>query len=190
MPLVQWCCEESLYRMQEAFRSLFRNFPAPLLAHFLRLSVFPTGLPCHMPGDRVDHRVARILLSESEVRDRLTAGIFITRNPGERIGQLERGLEQAERVFQTEGTLRGVLKSELLSGGTLEELLEQALSAGLLSAREIQDMEYMERLRQQVIRVDAFEPGDSAQGRVGNLEPPTPPASPYGVERPGQGGRL
>ncbi|PLY15921.1 MAG: acyl-CoA dehydrogenase [Sedimenticola sp.] len=80
LPLVNWVCENSLYRIQEAFRTLFRNLPYPPLGWILRTVIFPTGLPFTVPKDTEGHAAARLLLSPSEARDRLTAGIYMTRD--------------------------------------------------------------------------------------------------------------
>jgi len=76
LPLMRWACDDSLYRIQAALRSLFRNLPFPPLAWILKLLVFPTGLPYGKPCDHLGHTAARTLLSTSGVRDRLTDGIF------------------------------------------------------------------------------------------------------------------
>ena len=58
---MRWACENSLYRMQERFRLLFRNLPFRPLAWLLRACVFPTGSPT-ATRDRIDHEAAAILL--------------------------------------------------------------------------------------------------------------------------------
>ena len=169
LPLMRWACDDSLYRIQEALRSLFRNLPFPPLAWILKILVFPTGLPYGKPCDHLGHVAARTLLANSGVRDRLTEGIFISRNPEEKISQLEQALEQVEQVERLEGTLRGALKSGLISGSSLESLREQAVTEGIISAHERDQLENMEQLRSAVIRVDAFDDyGRVAQEDGGN----------------------
>jgi len=155
-PLLQWVCEESLYRIQGALRALFRNLPSRPLGWLMQLLVFPTGLPYHHPCDQVGHAAARILLRPSAARDRLTRGVFISRDPNEKMGQLELALQQAEQVMLIEGTLRGAVKSGLIGASELETLLDQAVDEGIISPSERAELQRMELLRRQVVEVDAF----------------------------------
>ena len=157
LPLLEWACEHSLYRIQEAFRALLRNLPFIPLRWLLRLLVFPTGYPYTAPCDSLGHKVAELLLSPSASRERLTAGIYVNKNSAEKIGQLELAMEQADAVEQIEGTLRGALKSGLIKSLSLQELVQQAVSQGILSTVEQHDFETMERLRKKVIQVDSFD---------------------------------
>ena len=156
LPLVQWSCEHGLYQIQEAFRSLFRNLPYRSLAWLMRIVIFPTGMPYSPPLDSVGHEVARIILSPSDSRDRLTHGIYISRNTDEQIGLLELGIEQAELVAQTEAAIQSAYKNGLISGDTQEQQLQIALSEGIINEDDMIQMELMESLRNSIVAVDAF----------------------------------
>jgi acyl-CoA dehydrogenase len=156
LPLVNWVCENSLYRIQEAFRTLFRNLPYPPLGWILRTVIFPTGLPFTVPKDTEGHAAARLLLSPSEARDRLTAGIYMTRDSNDRRGILERALEQAEKVHNIEGNLKGAKRSGLISGSSYAELLDNAVTEGVIDELQRKELETMSVLRAKAIQVDAF----------------------------------
>ncbi|MEE8343613.1 MAG: acyl-CoA dehydrogenase, partial [Gammaproteobacteria bacterium] len=76
-PLVQWVCEDALYRAQTRFMEIFDNLPGRLLGALLRATVFPFGTIYCGPSDQLNVQVARCLMEPGEVRDRLTAGIFL-----------------------------------------------------------------------------------------------------------------
>lgn len=157
LALVEWCCREGEYRIQEALLGLLRNLPARPLAWLLRLLLFPTGLPFRPPDDRLDHRVAAILLRPGAARDRLTAGIFIGHGSDEKSAWLERALRQAERAEPAEKTLRAALRNGLLDEAPLERRLQQAVARGILSPSQCRALWLMGRLRHRVIQVDAFD---------------------------------
>ncbi|MDX1514383.1 MAG: acyl-CoA dehydrogenase, partial [Gammaproteobacteria bacterium] len=87
-PLLHWACRDALYGIQTALDELFRNFPGRWVGVCLRLLVFPLGMPYAAPNDENDRRVARLLLTPSAARDRLTEGVYIG-GPGEPAGRVE-----------------------------------------------------------------------------------------------------
>jgi acyl-CoA dehydrogenase len=156
LPLVDWACQNSLYRMQESLRLLFRNLPFRPLAWLLRLVIFPTGSPYTETSDRTDQKAARILLKPGAARDRLTDGIFSTTEAGFRQSEFELAFELAAKVEPIERTLRDAKRAGLLRGKTYEQQIEEALSEGVISRSEADQLEQMQVLRREVIMVDSF----------------------------------
>ncbi len=156
LPLVHWGMEQSLYQMQEAFRLLFRNLPWRPLGWLLRWAVFPSGYPFTEPSDRLDHQVTQILLRPGEARERLTRGIFITRDDQFREGQIEQAFIQAARVAPVEKTLREARRNGLIGGRDLLEQAEQAVEQGLIDRAAQEELKRMQALRARVVAVDAF----------------------------------
>jgi len=155
-PLVRWACETSFYRMQESLRLLIRNLPFRPLAWLLRVLLFPSGYPWTEPDDRVSHEAAQVLLRPSESRDRLTAGIFITRDETFRQGILEAAFEQAARVAPLEKTLREARRAGIVHARGYLEQAREALAEGLIREEELKELEKMRMLRRRVIAVDSF----------------------------------
>ena len=156
-PLVDWTCQSAFYRMQESLRLLLRNLPSRPLAWLLRGLIFPTGLPWTEPDDRLDHRVARLLLAPSATRDRLTASIFTTDDEAFRQGVLEQALAQAVRVAPIEKTLREAWKAGLIDAQDPLEQARQALERRLIETEDFEALQRMRMLRRRVIAVDSFE---------------------------------
>ncbi|MCU7936346.1 MAG: acyl-CoA dehydrogenase [Candidatus Thiodiazotropha sp. (ex Dulcina madagascariensis)] len=157
LPLMQWALDDSLDRIQHALRGLLRNMPVRPLAWLLRVVIFPTGLPFHKPTDRLDHQVARILLSPGEVRDRLTQGIYTTDDPQHRVGQLERALIAVAAATPHEKTLRRAKRAGQLKSRDIQSLIEEAIGLGILSDSDREALEEADRLRNQIIQVNTFE---------------------------------
>jgi acyl-CoA dehydrogenase len=156
LPIVRWCCEQSLYRMQECFRLLFRNLPFRPLGWVLRLLVFPSGQPYTETRDDLDHQVAQVLLQPGEARQRLTAGIFITDDQNFRQGQIEQAFAQAAKVAPIEKTLRVARRNGLIQGRGLETQAREALDQGLIEPEDAQAIQKMQELRAIVVAVDSF----------------------------------
>ena len=155
--LLEWALDDGLYRIQESLRSLLRNLPSRPLAWVLRHLIFPTGLPYVEPDDRKGHKAARLLLSPSEARDRLTADIYTNSDPAMAVGRHELALAMAEKVAPIEKALSKARRDGLITGKTVYELAADAQEKGIIQNEEVTLLEEMGALRSQVIQVDAFE---------------------------------
>ena len=161
-PLLEWSMQMCLFRIQEALDGVLRNFPSRVVGQVLRLIVFPTGKPYRAPDDRLGHRLAEILLTPGDCRNRLTSGVYLSSDPADPGGAVEYALmktlevEPLERRLRKEGQVRGY--AETLStwiGRLLHESHIDATEAALL--RDAHDA------IRRAIMVDDFEPEQAAQ---------------------------
>ncbi len=156
LPLMQWAMEDSFYRIQEAMRGLFRNLPFRPLGWLMRFLVFPTGLRFHRPTDRMDKAAAKLLLMPSKTRDSLTEGIYTSEDINERVGLLDQALEAAFATAPLERTLRQARHAGKIKGRNDQELMEQALTQGIITPDQASKLRHADELRDKVIEVDAF----------------------------------
>jgi acyl-CoA dehydrogenase len=153
LPLVRWSVRDALYRAQQAIDQILSNFPVKSLATLLRFVVFPLGMPWRPPLDSRNHECARIALEPGAARDRLTAGMFISKDESEATGQLEAALLAAVACEPIEKKLREAAKA-----GTPEP-------ASVLAAEELAQWQRKEALRKNVIKVDDF-PQDFGRAQI------------------------
>jgi acyl-CoA dehydrogenase len=156
LPLARWALEDHLHGIQVALLALWRNFPNRTLARILRRLTFPVGLPFAGPDDALDHRVARTILEPGASRDRLTEGIYRTRDPAQAAGRLELALEATARAMGAERLLKDAAARGLVSGTRSAEALRQAQEAGVLRADEVAAIARAEQWRETAIAVDSF----------------------------------
>ncbi|WP_456376684.1 acyl-CoA dehydrogenase [Thiolapillus sp.] len=157
LPLLHWACEHSFHRMQESLRLLARNLPFRPLGWALRGLLFPSGLPCTPPDDRISHKVAQLLLHPCGSRDRLTQGIFLTDDERFRQGVIEQAFSQAAVAAPIEKTLRNAHHAGIITAEDRIEQAQEALEKGLITEQELEGLKKMQLLRRQVITVDSFE---------------------------------
>lgn len=155
-PLVRWALQESLYRMQESFRSLYRNLPGRPLAWTLRVLTFPAGFVFSGPSDRTAHAAARLLLCPSDTRERLTAGVFIHPDANERSRQLEDALALAHALAPLEARLEAMRREGSLGSRTLDALATEAREKNLISDAEVQQVQAYQARVDTIVQVDAF----------------------------------
>lgn len=159
-PFVQFTLARSLHRMQEALDGFLMNFRPRPLAWLLRVLVFPLGRRLRPPSDRLVQRVANLLLSPSEARDRLIAGAFLTpseNNPGGRIHAMLADVIAAEPV---ERKFQKALKSGEIRALDPEEQLAEAVAKGVLDEAERKLLAKARRLTAEAIAVDELDPAD------------------------------
>jgi len=158
LPLLEWACANSFRAIGIAFEGFFANFPNRPVALLLRLAAFPLGIPAFGPHDRLGHRVAKVLLAPSEVRDRLTDGIYTPSDLNEPLGRLDDALARVIDAEPVDKKVRDAVKADRIADGSDEEMLQAALQAGIITAGEAGIVAAAQAARQEVIRVDDFPP--------------------------------
>ena len=160
-PLLHWAIWDAMFAAQNAFEGVISNFPNRMIATLMRRIVFPLGRPYVVPSDAIGHDVARLLIEPSATRDRLTAGMYLPQRGDDPVAQIERALVATlasapivDDVLARDGRLDG----KLPPGSGVEQLVERAKAAGVITAAEGETVLTARDLTAQVIRVDDFAP--------------------------------
>jgi len=155
-PLVQWAVEDSLYNIQQAISELISNFPNKLVANVLKAVILPLGCNLKKPSDITDHKVAKLMQSPNDSRNRLGEGQYITREPENVLGQLEQTLDDiiaCEPIFDKICRELG----EKLPFYSLDIVAEKGLSANIINQDEADLLIATEIARKAAINVDDFD---------------------------------
>lgn len=150
--LVDYSLAQSVCTIEQRLSDILRNFPVPALGMLLRLVVFPLGRRQHAPSDKLGQRVAALLLEPSATLNRLSTGLYISRDRFEAAGALEYAFL---RVDDTEHIARK-LRQAVKNGTLREESPEAGLRAGVLTPGEAQLLQEANEAVRDVIRVDDF----------------------------------
>lgn len=156
-PILAWAFHDAIYRSQEALKGVIDNYPIPLLRPVLRRIVFPLGANERRPNDRLGHKVAALMLSPSETRDRLTRGCYKADRPGHVIGNMETLLPDVIAAEPLERRLLKVVKSGKVAGYTFDEQVDNAEKAGVFSDEEAKLMRSVRERAMEIIAVDDFD---------------------------------
>ena len=165
LPLVRWSVRDALYHAQQAIDQILSNFPVKALATLLRWTVFPLGTPWRPPLDSRNHECAKIALEPGAARDRLTAGMFISRNESEATGQLEAALLATVACEPIEKKLREAVKNGLIVPRSGVDTAALARDRNVITAEELAQWQRKEALRKHVIKVDDF-PQDFGRAEI------------------------
>jgi acyl-CoA dehydrogenase len=163
--ILAWAFHDSIYKIQLALQQVLDNFPNRAMRGLLHVLVFPFGRRERMPGDRLTHKVAQLLLAPSDTRDRLTHGIYKSARTGHPVGLMEEALPQVIAAEPLERKLLKALKSGEIEGITWDQQLEAAVARGILSAPEAEIMVRVRALVMEIIAVDEFHSEDIRLGQ-------------------------
>jgi acyl-CoA dehydrogenase len=156
LPLLQWAVEDSLFAIQQALDALLNNFPNKWLARSLRIIIFPLGTWLTKPSDHLDHQIATLLQTPSDVRTRLGKDQYLTRDGNNVFGLLEQTLED---IIACEPIFAKVCISldNKLPFYHLDKVAELGLAANAISATEAALLIRTEQGRKAIIAVDDFD---------------------------------
>ena len=157
-PFVRYACELSLFRVQSALVGVLDNLPSRWVGRLLRPIVFPLGARRKPPDDRLGAEVARGLLEDRDARIALTRGLYIPPPDEPGLGRLEAALDRAVKALAVEARIRDAVRSGRLDRAPGDELLENAVAEGVISAEDRETVQAADELRAEVIKVDAFDP--------------------------------
>jgi acyl-CoA dehydrogenase len=154
-PLLRWACDDALFNIQTAMKGVMNNMPLPFIGSLLNFLVFPLTKPYKGPDDKQGHEVARLLLSSSETRDRLTRGIYVSGDANDATGRIDHALEYVVRTEKLEKRLRENMKSGVLSTASLT-LYEDAREKDLITDEEYALLMEAKDAIRNAIKVDEF----------------------------------
>jgi acyl-CoA dehydrogenase len=154
--LLRWTCDDALFNIQTAMKGVMTNFPVPVLGTIMNFLVFPLTKPFKGPNDRQGHDVARILLTPSESKERLTAGMFISDDATDATGRIDHALEHVLNTYTLEKRVREGMKKGHISTASLTPYAD-ARDKEIISEDEYQQLKAAQAAVRDAIKVDEFE---------------------------------
>ena len=159
LSFVHFTMTHSLYKIQKAFDGIFGNLPVPGLTWFfagpLRMWSSFNALAGEA-NDKHTHKIASLILSDSEQRLRHTEGIYIPDNTIEHLGLLEEAFRVVKRAETVDRKVRAAVKAQTIPRAKGAALYESALAKGVITSDEHALLGRAEELRAAAIAVDDF----------------------------------
>jgi acyl-CoA dehydrogenase len=160
LPLVEWACRTLLYKTQEQFHSLLRNFPNRWVAAILRFFIFPRGRTYSSPSDELGQQIVELIINPTATRERLADGIYKTAEPGNQIGLLQQAMEIAEQVKPLERRVFDARRAGDIKADDIPGQIDEAEQKGILTPDEAEAVRAFDRRMLDVTGVDDFDPGE------------------------------
>jgi acyl-CoA dehydrogenase len=157
LPLVRWVTDYCLHEAEKTLVVILKNFPNRWLAWLVAGLVYPTGRRHPVPSDAMGQAAAQLLLAPSATRDRLTAGIYVSRDPKDILGRLEDALPKVIAAEALEKKLDKLVAQQPLLHGNRAAQIAAAQAAGIVNMDEAELLRAAHAARSAVIAVDDFE---------------------------------
>jgi len=167
-PLLEWSVRHALFQTQVALDQILRNFPNTPIGLILRGIVFPLGRRYRTPNDKLTQACARILLSDSEARDRLTSGVFISDDETDATGSIEHALKMVLAAEPAERKLKETKRAKPY-GIDYQTWLQQLTAENVIDSAEAEVLLRAAVATRRVVDVDDF-PNDVKQGATGSVK--------------------
>lgn len=168
-PYFDWSMQYAMGRIQEGFDGLYANMRLPLATWVLR---GPVALWSRInrigrgPSDALGSRVARLMQTPSEQRERMVAGGYRPKAMHEPLARLEEAFALTYEAAGVERKIKGAIRARQLPKDKPARLVQQALAAQIITADEAHLLEQAAAASDDAIQVDAFTLDAYNQGRV------------------------
>jgi acyl-CoA dehydrogenase len=171
LPLFRWAMDDAIYRIEQAFDGVLRNFPNRFAAAVLRALIFPLGVKAAAPTDRQGHQIATLLMQPGATRERLTAGMYLPQDKNDPVGALEAALYSTLECEPLQAKVEEARKSQgpaRVRGMDELERIADARAKGVLRPEEAALLERDYEIRRKVVMVDDFAPEELPAGVKGH----------------------
>lgn len=162
LPLVRWAGQHCLYKIQQSFDELLRNFRFKSVAYLLRWLIFPLGRRFAEPSVRLSSQVAQLFTAPTATRTRLTGNLFSTPTGNNPIFQLEDALLKTIEAEPVEKMVRKAVQVGEIFGYDFRAQVKMAYDKGVISLEQYALIQQADEARQKVIAVDDFAPEELA----------------------------
>ena len=159
LPFVHFALNHSLYEMQKAFDGIFANLNPPGLAWLFRGPLRWWSNLNALAGEHNDqhtHKIASMILADSEQRKRHTDGIFAPKDTIEQLGKLEFTFSVVKRAEATEKKMRAAVKARTIPKAKGKALADSCLEKGVITKEEYADVIRADELRWEAVQVDCY----------------------------------
>ncbi len=159
-PLLAYAFHDAVNKIETALSGALRNFPIRPVGWLLWLVIFPWGRRAQAPSDRLGHKVASLLMTPCDARERLATGVFTT--PGEHnpAGRIVSYLPKVVMAEPVERKFLKALKNSDIEALEFDAQLDEGVREGWITAEERKQLEELRAITLDAIMVDDFDPAE------------------------------
>lgn len=150
----QWALRYCYYHAQKSMLQFCLNFPSKLLGRFMRLIAFPFGQTMHAPSDKMDNKLAQLMITNNHYRERIKQYIYLSGDEKQALDRVEHTLQL---IIDTDDLFKKVADLRRFKGAKFREKLEEKVAKQEISPEERDKILMVEHARFDAVLVDEFD---------------------------------
>ena len=157
-PFVKWSLNECFYSIQEGFEGILNNFDHKVLYFPLKFLYFIFRINSFgkKPSDKLSQKLCETLLTQPEMVDRLSEGIFSPQESTSQLKKLEECYLLSLKNKFLERKIKKAQKKKKIGPGRLFQVFDEALEKGVLNSEEYKQFKEWIDKSWEAIQVDSF----------------------------------
>lgn len=158
-PVVEYSANYGFKEIQKAFEGIFENIKVPGLTWFFKGPVSWWTRLNSLDGevsDQLSHQVAALIQEDSEQRDRLTQGIYLSKDPEDPLARLDNTFKMVKKAEGVERKIRKAIKAKTLPRKRIPQIMDEALQKSVITQDEYDSLKKAQDMRNDAIQVDSF----------------------------------
>lgn len=156
VPLVRYASLFCLFEIQASFDEILTNFPNRPLGLLLRALIFPLGQRFYKPKDKLNRKIAQLLMEPTKSRERLAAGAYLSPDKENVMGDIQDALIKSIAAEPIEKLISDAKKEHTIEGHTSVEQAQSALDKNILTLEQFDIFMQAYEARRKIINVDDF----------------------------------
>lgn len=168
LPFVHYNLKLCLHEIQKSFDGIFDNLRVPGLRWFLKGWVGAWSRINSLGSQASDgwlHAISSEMLDNGKMREDLTEGIYIPKDPKQALGRLEHAFKAVHRAEAAEKKIKKAIKDGVLPKKKVYLLLDEAKAKNIITGDEHRMILESDAIRYDAILVDDFSE-DQYHGRA------------------------
>ncbi|MGV8943554.1 acyl-CoA dehydrogenase [Thermomonas sp.] len=159
-PLLAWAIHDAVNKIETALSGALRNFPIRPVGYVLWMLIFPWGRRAQAPSDRLGHKVAALMMTPCDARERMAEGIYTTPLANNPAGRIISYLPKVILAEPVERKLLKALKNSDIEALEFDAQLDEGVREGWITADERVQLEELRAITLDAIMVDDFDPAE------------------------------
>ncbi len=157
--LVRYIMKDLFVKIQIAFDGLFDNlfenrflkiinYPFKIFARINRLDIGPC--------DKLSHEISKLSLNNDKFRDRMTAGIYISKDKNEALGRLENALDLFRKSEVLIAKLTDNIRAKKLPKKPILQILNDAVKQKIITRTQANIIKSAQEAMNDAVQVDEY----------------------------------
>jgi len=160
LPYVHFVLKNSLVEIQKGFDGIYDNMKIPGLRWFFKGWLGAWSRINSMgsqASDGAGTRLVTTILGDTEMRNRLTEGIYLPKDRNQQLGRLDYALDLVMKAEGIEQKIRAAVKAKTLPKKKISDNLTEAVEKGIITAADVGLLKESLAARLDAIQVDDFD---------------------------------